>query len=91
MVIEPELVLQVVGTESTATGNTLFLTTFMVSRFSIMGPTGQDENLVLTIYCVTDGPGQILGKLISSMPGTVVAVSASAITAPPISKSSELK
>ena len=62
----------------------------MVSRFSIIGPTGHDVNLVLTTYCVTEGPGQILGNVMSKIPGTVVAVSANATTAPPIVKSSEL-
>lgn len=79
IVIDPVLAPQVVATDDVSTGNVVIRLNVTVSELT-SGTAVQDKKVVLITYCV-DGTagGQIFGKVISNIPGVVVAVSASAI------------
>jgi hypothetical protein len=82
MVIDPILAPHVVEVVEVVTGKVVTLLNVTVSELT-SGDAVQELNVVLITYCVegTAG-GQILGNVISSIPGVVVAVSALAMKVP---------
>ncbi len=81
--MDPTLSPQVVGVVVTLAERVVNRSTVMVSEL-INGAPVQELNVVfITYWKVGPGGGHTFGKVISSKPGTVVAVSAVATSVPP--------